>query len=416
MKKRVIALLMIFLLLFPVMTYAAEEEEELVNVEEIVEEIEQASSTSVDTPEINSRAAIVIERNSQIPIYEKNSNERRKMASTTKIMTAIIVVEKGNLEETVTVSKKAGGTGGSRLGLKAGDKVKVKDLLYGLMLCSGNDAAVALAEHIGGSVENFAELMNQKAKELNLKDTHFVTPHGLDAEEHYTTAYELAIITNYALNIPEIANIVKTQTCTVWINGYIKEIRNTNELLGYLDGVYGVKTGFTNGANRCLVTAAKRGDLDIICVVLGADTKKYRTKDSIQLIEYAFQNYETIPIEEAITETFAYWKAQNEKRIMITKGLQDYPELMLEKVPYKIYPLKKGQKDKIKVEIENEEILEAPVPEKYEIGKMKITIEGKELFQVKIITKSEIARKNVWDYFKENIMTITRNSLLDLFY
>lgn len=416
MKKRIIALLMIFLLLFPVMTYAAEEEEELVNVEEIVEEIEQASSTSVDTPEINSRAAIVIERNSQIPIYEKNSNERRKMASTTKIMTAIIVVEKGNLEETVTVSKKAGGTGGSRLGLKAGDKVKVKDLLYGLMLCSGNDAAVALAEHIGGSVENFAELMNQKAKELKLKDTHFVTPHGLDAEEHYTTAYELAIITNYALNIPEIANIVKTQTCTVWINGYIKEIRNTNELLGYLDGVYGVKTGFTNGANRCLVTAAKRGDLDIICVVLGADTKKYRTKDSIQLIEYAFQNYETIPIEEAITETFAYWKAQNEKRIMITKGLQDYPELMLEKVPYKIYPLKKGQKDKIKVEIENEEILEAPVPEKYEIGKMKITIEGKELFQVKIITKSEIARKNVWDYFKENIMTITRNSLLDLFY
>lgn len=416
MKKRIIALLMIFLLLFPVMTYAAEEEEELVNVEEIVEEIEQASSTSVDTPEINSRAAIVIERNSQIPIYEKNSNERRKMASTTKIMTAIIVVEKGNLEETVTVSKKAGGTGGSRLGLKAGDKVKVKDLLYGLMLCSGNDAAVALAEHIGGSVENFAELMNQKAKELKLKDTHFVTPHGLDAEEHYTTAYELAIITNYALNIPEIANIVKTQTCTVWINGYIKEIRNTNELLGYLDGVYGVKTGFTNGANRCLVTAAKRGDLDIICVVLGADTKKYRTKDSIQLIEYAFQNYETIPIEGTITEAFVYWKAQNEKRIMITKGLQDYPELMLEKIPYKIYPLKKGQKDKIKVEIENEEILEAPVPEKYEIGKMKITIEGKELFQVKIITKSEIARKNVWDYFKENIMTITRNSLLDLFY
>ena len=151
MKKRVIALLMIFLLLFSATVYAAEEEEELVNVEEIVEEIEQASSTSVDTPNINSRAAIVIERNSQIPIYEKNSNERRKMASTTKIMTAIIVVEKGNLEETVTVSKKAGGTGGSRLGLKAGDKVKVKDMLYGLMLCSGNDAAVALAEHIGGS-------------------------------------------------------------------------------------------------------------------------------------------------------------------------------------------------------------------------------------------------------------------------
>src|SRR5699024_7439590 len=226
MKKHIISLLVIVLILFSEVVYAAEEEKETVDVEEIVEEIEQASSTSVDTPNINSRAAIVIERNSQIPIYEKNSNERRKMASTTKIMTSIIVVERGNLEETVIVSKKAGGTGGSRLGLKAGDKVKVKDLLYGLMLCSGHDAAVALAEHIRGCVENFAELMNQKAGELRLRNTHFVTPHGLDEEEHYTTAYELATLTNYALNIPEIAKIVRTERYTVWINGYAKEIRN----------------------------------------------------------------------------------------------------------------------------------------------------------------------------------------------
>lgn len=415
MKKHIISLLMIVVLLFPVTTYAAEEEEELVNVEEIVEEIEQASSTSVDTPNINSRAAIVIERKSQIPIYEKNSNERRKMASTTKIMTSIIVVERGNLEETVIVSKKAGGTGGSRLGLKAGDKVKVKDLLYGLMLCSGNDAAVALAEHIGGSVENFAELMNKKAEELGLKNTHFVTPHGLDEEEHYTTAYELATLTNYALNIPEIAKIVRTERYTVWINGYAKEIRNTNELLGYLDGVYGVKTGFTNGANRCLVTAVKRGDLDIICVVLGADTKKYRTKDSIQLIEYAFKNYEIVPMEESIEKAFHYWKVQNEKRIKVFKGMQSYPNLVLDKIPYSIYPLKKGQKDKVKIEIESIKEIEAPVEKQLEIGKLTIKAEGKELFQVNILTENEIARKNIWDYFKENIITITKNPLLDIF-
>ena len=415
MKKHIISLLVIVLILFSEVVYAAEEEKETVDVEEIVEEIEQASSTSVDTPNINSRAAIVIERNSQIPIYEKNSNERRKMASTTKIMTSIIVVEKGNLEEIVTISKKAGGTGGSRLGLKAGDKVKVKDLLYGLMLCSGNDAAVALAEHIGGSAESFAELMNKKAEELGLKNTHFVTPHGLDEEEHYTTAYELAILTNYALNIPEIAKIVRTERYMVWINDYAKEIRNTNELLGYLDGVYGVKTGFTNGANRCLVTAVKRGDLDIICVVLGADTKKYRTKDSIQLIEYAFKNYEIVPMEESIEKAFHYWKAQNEKRIKVFKGMQNYPNLVLDKIPYSIYPLKKGQKDKVKIEIESIKEIEAPVEKQLEIGKLTIKAGGKELFQVNILTENEIARKNIWDYFKENIITITKNPLLDIF-
>ena len=121
----------------------------------------------------------------------------------------------------------------------------------------GNDAAVALAEHVAGSVPEFANIMNKKVEELNLKDTHFVTPHGLDEEEHYTTAYELAKIADYALNIEEIEKIVKTKTYTVSINGYSKNITNTNELLGYLEGVYGVKTGFTNGANRCLVTSVK---------------------------------------------------------------------------------------------------------------------------------------------------------------
>lgn len=144
----------------------------------------------------------------------------------------------------------------------------------GLMLESGNDAAIALAEHIGGGVEKFADLMNARAKELGLKNTHFVVPHGLDNEEHYTTALELAKITDYALKIEKFRNIVATKEYNVTINGYNKVISNTNELLGSLDGVYGVKTGFTNGAGRCLVTSCKRGELDIITIVLGADTKK----------------------------------------------------------------------------------------------------------------------------------------------
>ena len=208
------------------------------------------------------------------------------MASTTKIMTCIIVLENGNLNDIVEVSKKSAGTGGSRLGLKTGDKITVKDLLYGLMLCSGNDAAVALAEHVGGSIEDFSKLMNDKAAKLNLENTHFVTPHGLDNDEHYTTAYELALLSNYALKNKDFAQIVGTKSYTVTINNYTKTLSNTNELLGTLNGIYGIKTGFTNGANRCLVTACKRGNMDIICVVLGADTKNFRTKDSIKLIEY----------------------------------------------------------------------------------------------------------------------------------
>ena len=226
--------------------------------------IQSSNSENITEPTINSRAAIVYERSSGKILYGKEENEKRKMASTTKIMTAIVVLENTNLDDIVTISSKAAGTGGSRLGLHKDDKISVADLLYGLMLCSGNDAAVALAEHISGSIENFAILMNQKACEIGLNSSHFVTPHGLDNEEHYTTAYELALLTNYALKNDIFRKYVGTKSQTITINTYSKTLNNTNELLGYLDGVYGVKTGFTNGANRCLVTSVKRTNMNII--------------------------------------------------------------------------------------------------------------------------------------------------------
>ena len=284
------------------------------NNEEEVKEIIQTAVDINEEPKINSRAGIIYDRKTGRILWGKNENEKRKMASTTKMMTAIVVIENVNLQEKVKVSKKAANTEGSRLGLTKDAEITVNDLLYSLMLCSGNDAAVALAEHTAGSIENFAEMMNEKAKEMELENTNFVTPHGLDEEEHYTTATELAKIADYALNNEKICNIVRTKTYTVTINGYGKNISNTNELLGYLDGVYGVKTGFTNGANRCLVTATKRGDMDIICIVLGADTKKDRTKDSIKLIEYAFKNYKMIDISNEINTELESWKNKNRKR------------------------------------------------------------------------------------------------------
>ena len=216
------------------------------------------------------------------------------MASTTKILTCIIALENCKKDEVVTVSSKASSINGSTLGLKTNMKISIGDLLYGLMLRSGNDCAIAIAEHISGSVENFSYLMNSKAFELGLLNSNFVTPHGLDNPNHYTTAYDLAILTDYALKNSDFKKIVSTKIATISFNGYPREISNTNELLGNIDGVYGVKTGFTFEAGRCLVSSCARNNLDIIVVVLGADTKSIRTKDSKNLINYIFSNYSYI--------------------------------------------------------------------------------------------------------------------------
>lgn len=201
--------------------------------------------------------------------------------------------------------------------------------------------------------------MNEKAEELELRTTHFVTPHGLDEEEHYTTAYELAKITEYALQIDRFAKIVRTENYTVNIDGRPKNIRNTNELLGYLGGVYGVKTGFTNGANRCLVTAVKRDNMDIIAVVLGADTKKDRTKDSIKIIEYAFANYKMIDIAYMIHDEFN--NIVENSKFNIIKGINNELKLYLEENDITLYPVKNEKVKDIQIITELETTLEAPI-------------------------------------------------------
>lgn len=212
--------------------------------------------------------------------------------------------------------------------------------------------------------------MNKKAEELKLKDTHFVTPHGLDEDEHYTTAYELAKIADYALNIKEIAKIVKTKVYTININGYSKNIKNTNELLGYLEGVYGVKTGFTNGANRCLVTSVKRGEMNVICVVLGADTKKDRTQDSIKLIEYSFSNYQMVDLKFMIEDEFD--TLVDKAKFSIVKGINNNLTIDLEEFDITLYPVHKEDIKDIKIETELRENLIAPVYKNDKIRKSYI--------------------------------------------
>lgn len=376
--------------------------------EEIVQTAAAAkkSNESADdlAKSVNSRAAVVIDRASHTVLFEKNAYSKVKMASTTKIMTATVVLENCKLDEIATVSAKAAGTGGSRIGLKTGDKISVNDLLYGLLLFSGNDTAVVLAEHVGGSIDGFADMMNKKAAELGLTNTCFKTPHGLDKEGHFTTAYELAILSDYALKNETFAKIVGTKSATIYINGNPKNIKNTNELLGNLEGVYGIKTGFTNGANRCLVTACKRDNLDVISVVLGADTKKFRTSDSIKIIEYSFANYEPINISEIIKEKFEAWKRVNMGSFNVYKPSVESGEISITLDDIKddyIIPIEKSKKDQIECKINCETNLIPPMERGTILGGVEIYTGDELIYNKAILLDNNIYKKGFLEYIKK---------------
>lgn len=395
MKKIFYSILVFLLILLNFSTVYADDVD---NEADFENTIEVTASNVSELPKINSRRYIVYDRISKSMIIGKNEDVKSAMASTTKIMTTIVILEKADLNETVTVSVKAGGTGGSRLGLKRGDKTSVKDLLYGLMLRSGNDAAVALAEHVGGSVKEFAELMNEKAAELGLTNTHFVTPHGLDDPNHYTTALELAKLTDYAMDNETFARIVGTKSTTIYINNQPRQINNTNELLGVLNGVVGVKTGFTNNAGRCLVTEIKRNNMDVITIVLGADTKKDRTKDSVNLIEYTFSKYKMYNLEEQIIEEFNKWKNINEKRILIIKGKQSNPKLVLGTIEKATIPI--CDDDKIEYSINALTEVGAPLEQWNVMGTLTVKLNGEILENIDIVNVNEVQKRDWKDYFR----------------
>ena len=399
--KRTIIVSIFFLLFFNFYyTFAddTEDNSDIIDIsEEIIEnEIIQTATSDISSLDLNARSCIVLDRMSKKILYGKNEKSKVKMASTTKIMTATVILENCDLNKTIEVSKKAAGTGGSRLGLKSGDKITIRDLLYGLLLCSGNDAAVALAETAGGSIQGFSEMMNNKAKELGLNNTHFESPHGLDSDNHYTTAYELSLLSDYALKNDTFLKIVGTKTYTVTINGYPKTLSNTNELLGSLNGVYGIKTGFTNGANRCLVTACKRGDMDIICVVLGCDTKKFRTTDSIKLIEYAFKNYEYVNISEKIEQEFSTLKDNVE--FDIGKGVTSNVELKHSQIENSIIPILKSDIPSLEVKFNINTSFNAPLYENTVLGSIEVTSNSNLILQCDIISVNTIEKKNFYNY------------------
>ena len=268
---------------------------------------------STNLTHIQSKNYLVLDKNSNNVLLEKNGYDKVPMASTTKIMTCILAIEHGNLDDIVTISKNATNINGSKLKLTTNSKIKLKDLLYGLMLRSGNDAAIAVAEHISGSVDNFLILMNQKAEKLNLYNTHFTSPHGLDNENHYTTCYELALLANYALSNSTFKKIVSTYSTTITINNTSQTINNTNNLLNVDKNFYGVKTGFTFNAGRCIVSAYKKNNLDVIIVTLNSNTNNQRTTDNIILKNYILENYNSVYLKDQIYESFHNFLSTNKE-------------------------------------------------------------------------------------------------------
>lgn len=239
--------------------------------------------------------------------------------------------------------------------------------------------------------------MNNKAQELNLTQTHFVTPHGLDDENHYTTAYELALLTDYALKNETFKNIVATKTITINVNGHPRTISNTNELLGNLNGVYGVKTGFTFNAGRCLVSSCKRNGMDIIVVVLGADTKNQRTRDSINVINYIYDNFEYVNISDYINKSFAEYQTYYQANVHLNKTTTT-PCTELSQLDNYDFPLKPNSVSTLKTKFYTLNEVSAKIKPESKIGCMTIYYEDEILCSMDIILKNEL-KQNSWSYY-----------------
>ena len=348
--------------------------------------------------EISSPSAVVICNESGRILYNKNAKEQRKMASLTKMMTAILLVENCEMNEQITIDKRACYIGGSEAGIKPNDTITAENLLYGMLLPSGNDCAMAIGYHIGGSIENFAAMMNKKAKELGLEDTNFENPHGLDSENHYTSAYSMALISRYALSYKKIRDVAATKEATVNLGSFTKQLRNTNSLLRTYDKADGGKTGFTNGANRCLVASASENNLKLIAVVLGSETSSMRFNDAKAILEDTFSKYKLYDISNFLNIYI---------NIPIVKGTNiNYIDTFKDT---KKIALTEDEYSKIYVSENFIDKIQAPMNAGTYIGTYTVSIEDEILYTKDFYLQHDILKKTPFDYFISNIKNMFSN-------
>lgn len=331
--------------------------------------------------EVSAQSAIVIEKSSGRILYDKNADKKLPMASTTKIMTALVALENGNTDDIITISSTAAGTEGSSMYLEAGEKMTLLELLYGLMLSSGNDAAVAIAEHFGGT-DKFVALMNNKAKEIGATKTNFTNPNGLPDNSHYSTAWDMAKITAVALENETFLEIVSSKSYRVAGEGkaYSRTLSNHNKLLNMYQGCIGVKTGFTKAAGRCLVSAAEKEEMTLICVTLNAPDD---WNDHINLYNQLFPEYSLrhilhsgVPLDSIQVENSTL------DSLSVTVN-EDF-----------LYPLAKDEE--ISTTLTLSPPLYAPVENLTQCGDAILSLKGKEIKKIPLVTIGNAPQKTIF--------------------
>lgn len=343
---------------------------------------------------IHAKYALLMDGENGRILYEKNGYDKVAMASTTKIMTLIITLENANLEDVVTVSEYAAAQPDVQLNMKTDEQYRLKDLLYSLMLESHNDTAVAIAEHVGGSVEGFAQLMNEKAKEIGAYDTHFVTPNGLDEENHYTTAYDLALITKYALENEMFCEIIQTveHSFHEQTTGRTFTVTNKNRFLDLYDGAIGVKTGFTGNAGYCFVGAVKKDGKTFISVVLASGwppDKTFKWEDTKKLMDYGLSCYqEKTIVEEGISF----------QKIPVKNGIKEETILPVTK---DAVTLLLRDEENITYDVKLPNYLEAPIKKGEKVGTMTIQIDGSIYKVLPLYAKNSCEKKTYLYSLKE---------------
>ncbi len=363
------------------------------------------SAAKAQGPTISAKYAIIRDVETGRILWGKNINIKKPMASTTKIMTAILAIEKGNLNEMVTVTPTACNIGGSSIWLKPGEQLTMKELLYGMMLKSGNDAATAVAQHIAGSVPDFVKMMNAKAIEIGAYNTSFANPHGLDDHNHYSTALDLSIIAAYALKIPFFSEIVKTKEITIsrYNQGGKRYLRNINKLLWKYPEADGVKTGYTSRAGHCLVASATLNDWQLVSVILKCPSRYTLWNDSIELLEYGFSTYYRYNVVKK-NQIIRTVKVKNGKRDIVTVLSKEEINL----------PLKKGEENKVKVVVDLPEHVKAPVEKNQILGKLRVYLDSKLMGGSDLVAEISVERKTFIDIFYKmlnNWLTISKTGL-----
>lgn len=337
----------------------------------------------------SAQSAVVMEQSSRRVLFEKNAHERAPMASTTKIMTALVALEHASLGERVKVGPNAAGVEGSSIYLKAGETWTMEQLLYGLMLQSGNDAAVAIAEHVGGSADGFLAMMNAEAARLGAVDTHFSTVNGLDKAEHYTTAYDLALITAAAMDNADFRRIVASKSAVIGEGDVRRSIRNKNKLLWQMDGANGVKTGYTRGAGRCFVGAAQRDGMQLIAVVLNCGPM---FEDSAVLMQDAFAHYSMVTVAQPGAALGAAATVEGQTGSVA----YSYADALA-------LPLNADEHGRIIVRVEKPPALQAPVTVGQTVGEAHVYLDGKQIGAVPLVALQGDLRRT-WRWYADRVV------------